>query len=113
MSDCVFCRIVAGEIPATVVRESEHTLSFRDLAPQAPTHVLVISREHHADLAALTAADPVVAAELLRETYHVAVDDAIADSGYRVVFNTGPDAGQAVHHVHAHVMGGHRLGHLG
>jgi histidine triad (HIT) family protein len=113
MSDCVFCRIAAGELPATVVRESERTISFRDLSPQAPTHVLVITREHHPDLAALTAAEPGTAAELLREAYQVAIDDGIADSGYRVVFNTGPDAGQAVHHVHAHVLGGHRLGHLG
>ena len=113
MSDCMFCRIVTGEIPATVVRDSPRTLAFRDVAPQAPTHVLVIPKDHHADLGALLAADPTLAADVLRETTEVAAAEGVAESGYRVLFNTGPNAGQTEHHVHAHVRGGRTLGHLG
>ncbi|MGH8888919.1 MAG: histidine triad nucleotide-binding protein [Acidothermaceae bacterium] len=113
MSDCLFCRIVDGEIPATVVRESPRTLAFRDIAPQAPTHVLVVPKTHHLDVASLVAADPELALEVLREAHAVADDEGVADSGYRVLFNTGDDAGQTVHHVHAHVLGGRPLGHLG
>ena len=112
MSDCLFCRIVSGEIPATVVRESPNTVAFRDIAPQAPTHVLVVPRNHHDDLAAL-AAEPDLVAAVLREAHEVAAAEGLADRGYRVVFNTGPDAGQTVFHVHAHVLGGRALGHLG
>jgi histidine triad (HIT) family protein len=113
MSDCLFCRIVAGEIPAAIVRESAHTVAFRDIAPQAPTHVLVVPKEHHRDIGALVAGDPSLAAEMLREAQEVAATEGVADTGYRVLFNTGPDAGQTVHHVHAHVLGGRALGHLG
>lgn len=104
--ECLFCRIVAGQIPADVVRESERTLAFRDIAPQAPTHVLVIPREHYQDAAALTAADPLLAGLLLEEATAVAVAEGLADLGYRVVLNTGAEAGQTVFHVHAHVLGG-------
>jgi len=113
MADCLFCRIVAGEIPADVVRESPRTLAFRDIAPQAPTHVLVIPKEHHADVASLLPADPSLVVEILHEAAAVADDEGVAESGYRVLFNTGPDAGQTVHHVHVHVLGGRELGHLG
>lgn len=113
MSDCLFCRIVAGEVPAAIVRESPHTVAFRDIAPQAPTHVLVIPKEHHPDIATLVDGNPALAAELLREAQRVAADEGVADSGYRLLFNTGHDAGQTVHHVHAHVLGGRALGHLG
>jgi len=113
MSDCLFCRIVDGEIPATVVRESPTTLAFRDIAPQAPTHVLVVPKTHHQDVASLLAADPELAIDVLREAHAVASDEGVAEGGYRVLFNTGDDAGQTVHHVHAHVLGGRVLGHLG
>jgi histidine triad (HIT) family protein len=113
MSDCLFCRIAAGEIPATVVRESPTTLAFRDIAPQAPTHVLVITREHFADLPALVTGQPALAADLLQEAHAVAQSEGVADSGYRLLFNTGADAGQTVPHVHAHVLGGRGLGRLG
>jgi histidine triad (HIT) family protein len=112
MSDCLFCRIVAGEIPATVVRESPRTLAFRDIAPQAPTHVLVVPKEHYPDLAALAATDDTLLVDLVRETHSVATEEGVAESGYRVVFNTGADAGQTVDHVHAHVLGGTGLGRL-
>ncbi|HEY8456587.1 MAG TPA: histidine triad nucleotide-binding protein [Actinopolymorphaceae bacterium] len=113
-SECLFCRIVAGSIPATVVRETPRTLAFHDIEPQAPVHVLVIPKSHHADLTELTAADPELAGTVLSECVMVAKDLRIADSGYRVVFNTGSQGGQVVRHCHAHVLGGRDLaGQLG
>lgn len=108
-ADCLFCKIVAGEVPAKVVMETERTLAFRDINPQAPTHVLVIPKAHHPNAAALAAADPGLLAELLIKAGEVAAAEGVAESGYRVVFNTGPQAGQTVHHVHAHVLGGRGL----
>jgi histidine triad (HIT) family protein len=106
VTDCLFCRIVAGQVPAQLVRETDRTLAFRDIAPQAPTHVLVIPREHYRDAAALAAADPELAGLLLEEATAVAVAEGLADLGYRIVLNTGAEAGQTVFHVHAHVLGG-------
>ena len=114
-ADCLFCKIVAGEVPATVVRESETTVAFRDINPQAPTHVLVIPKAHYSDVASLAAAEPGLAADLLVEAGHVADLEKIVASetgpgtGYRVVFNTGSGAGQTVFHAHAHVLGGRGL----
>ena len=109
-ADCLFCRIVAGEIPATVVRESEATLAFRDINPQAPTHVLVVPKAHYPNAAALADADPALAGALLAEAGRVAEDEKVAESaggaGYRLIFNTGAGAGQSVFHAHAHVLGG-------
>lgn len=107
-TDCLFCRIVGGDVPADVVRESERTLSFRDIDPQAPVHVLVVSREHYPSAGELAAADPQTAAEVLREAAAVASAEG-ADAGYRIVLNTGEAAGQSVPHVHAHVLGGRAL----
>ena len=112
MSDCLFCRIVAGEIPATVVAETDRTVAFRDISPQAPTHVLVVPREHHADLAACVDADPGLLADVLAAAVAVARQEEL-DGGYRVLTNTGSDAGQTVHHLHVHVLGGRALGALG
>jgi len=106
---CLFCSIAAGEIPATIVRESELTMSFRDIGPVAPTHVLVITREHYDDVADVAAKDPHVAAELLTEAAGVAADEGLVDSGWRLVSNTGEEAGQSVGHVHVHVLGGRKL----
>jgi len=108
--ECIFCRIVAGEIPSTVVRETERTLAFRDVNPQAPVHVLVIPRDHYADVGAVAAAEPELLRTLLAECTAVAADEGVAESGYRVVFNTGPQGGQVVPHCHAHVLGGRELG---
>ena len=104
--DCLFCRIVAGQVPATVVRESDRTLAFRDIDPKAPTHALVVTRDHYRDVAELAAADPDLAAVLLAEAAAVAVDEGVATAGYRVVLNIGAQGGQTVPHVHAHVLGG-------
>ncbi|MET9222153.1 histidine triad nucleotide-binding protein [Streptomyces sp. NPDC088197] len=108
-ANCLFCKIVAGEIPATIVRETETTVAFRDISPQAPTHVLVIPRVHYPDGAALAAAEPLVAADVLREAGEVAAQEKVDTTGYRIVFNTGPGAGQTVFHAHAHVLGGRDL----
>lgn len=108
-TDCLFCKIVAGEIPATVVRETPTTVAFRDINPQSPTHVVVVSRAHHRDAAALAAADPALAGELLLAAAAVAGQEGITETGYRLVFNTGAGAGQSVFHVHCHVLGGRPL----
>lgn len=109
MIDCLFCKIVSGDVPATIVRESKGTVAFRDIDPQAPTHVLVIPREHHPTVGELAAADAGLLAEVVTEAHRVAVDEGTAEAGYRVVFNTGVEAGQTVFHVHAHVLGGRSL----
>lgn len=108
--DCVFCRIAAGEIPTTVVRETDTTLAFRDLAPQAPVHVLVIPKEHYADVATLGQADPQLAGEVLATAAAVAESEGLLADGFRLMFNTGAYAGQEVFHAHAHVLGGAPLG---
>ncbi len=114
-ADCLFCKIVAGDVPATVVHESETTFAFRDINPQAPTHVLVIPKAHYPDAASLAAGAPELAADVLREAGEVAAQEKIAaeegvpSKGYRIVFNTGAGAGQTVWHAHAHVLGGRGL----
>ena len=109
MADCLFCAIAAGEIPATRVAETDRVLAFRDINPQAPTHVLVISKAHYPNVAALAAADAGLLGEVITEAHRVAAAEGVSDTGYRVVFNTGEQAGQTVPHVHAHVLGGRAL----
>jgi histidine triad (HIT) family protein len=111
MSDCLFCRLVSGEIPADVVRATETTLAFRDIAPKAPVHVLVIPKAHHATIADVAAADPALAAAVLTEAREVAVSEGVGD-GYRLVANTGAPVGQTVFHAHLHVLGGGPIGDL-
>lgn len=108
--DCVFCRIVAGEIPATVVHEEEHTVAFRDLEPQAPTHVVVVPRRHVPTVAALVEQAPEEVAALVAAVAAVAHQEGIDEGGYRTVFNTGRDAHQTVLHAHVHVLGGRVMG---
>lgn len=110
VADCVFCKIVAGELPATVVYETGTTLAFRDIAPNAPVDVLVIPKTHYPDLAALVAADPALAGQVLAAVTAVAEAEGLAAEGYRTVVNTGPHAGQVVFHAHLHVLGGAPLG---
>ncbi|MGW3241777.1 histidine triad nucleotide-binding protein [Streptomyces sp. NPDC001070] len=108
-ADCLFCKIAAGNVPATVVRETATTVAFRDINPQAPTHVLVIPKAHYADAATLAAEAPELVADILREAGEVAAEDKVDGTGYRIVFNTGAGAGQTVFHAHAHVLGGRGL----
>ena len=107
--DCLFCRMVAGEIPPDVVRETDRTLAFRDINPQAPTHVLIIPRDHYPDMASAGAAGIGLLDEIAREAGEIARAEGIADSGYRMVFNTGPGAWQTIFHVHGHLLGGRGL----
>jgi histidine triad (HIT) family protein len=109
-SDCLFCRIVSGEIPSTVVRETSTMLAFRDINPHAPVHVLVIPKEHYGDVATLAQADPRLAAEVLETAAIVAETEGLLADGFRLIFNTGEYAGQEVFHVHAHLLGGAPLG---
>ena len=109
MTDCLFCRIVTGEVPAQVVHESDRTLAFRDVNPQAPTHVLVVPKAHHGDVAVLVDADPALLADVLAAAVEVARAEGL-DGGYRLVTNTGADGGQTVGHLHVHVLGGRALG---
>lgn len=107
---CLFCRIVAGDIPADIVGETRTTLAFRDAQPQAPTHVLVIPKQHQPDVAALRTADPSLMLDVLEVAGKVAEAEGLAGSGYRLVMNTGRNGGQSVLHAHLHVLGGRRLG---
>ena len=113
MSDCLFCRMVAGEIPADVVHETDRVFAFRDINPQAPTHVLVIPKEHHATAAALASADAGLLGEVVAAAHTIAQKEGLvtdgSEPGYRLVTNTGPQAGQSVSHVHFHVLGGRRM----
>jgi histidine triad (HIT) family protein len=116
--DCLFCRIVAGRIPASVVHETDATFAFRDVNPQAPTHVLVIPKTHaYANAADMALADPALAAAVLAAGAEIAEAEGLTKHpgvpGYRFVFNTGDAAGQSVYHVHLHVLGGDALGHFG
>ncbi|WP_199442299.1 HIT domain-containing protein [Umezawaea beigongshangensis] len=111
-ADCLFCRIVAGEIPATVVLSTDTVVAFYDIAPQAPTHVVLVPREHEPHAVALAAAAPDVLADLFTAAGDVAKAEGVADSGYRLLFNTGENAGQTVFHAHLHLLGGGPLGAL-
>jgi histidine triad (HIT) family protein len=110
VTDCLFCRIVAGDVPADVVYETEATLAFRDVAPKAPVHVLVIPKAHFPDVAALAGTEPGLAGEVLASAAEVARAAGLMSNGYRTIFNTGRYGGQEVFHVHAHVVGGAPLG---
>ncbi len=106
---CIFCKIVAGEIPADVVHENATTFAFRDLTPQAPTHVLVIPRSHYPNAGALAQGEPATSADLFDAAREIAAAEGL-DGGYRLVFNTGADAHQTVFHVHMHLLGGRSMG---
>ena len=111
MSDCLFCGIVAGDVPSSEVLSTERTYAFRDIAPAAPTHVLIVPRQHVADNAAAVTADHGdLLAEMVQAAQRVAEAEGIARSGYRLVFNVGDDALNSVPHLHLHVLGGRQLG---
>ncbi len=112
-SSCIFCKIVAGQIPSTKVYEDEFVLAFKDIAPVAPVHVLVIPKRHLASVSDLGPVDAALLGHLFSAVQKVAADHGLADSGYRVVTNSGKDAGQVVFHLHFHVIGGKALSHIG
>jgi histidine triad (HIT) family protein len=111
VSDCLFCGIVAGDIPSDIVHETETTVAFTDIAPAAPLHVLVVPRRHITDASQITAEDGPVLADMLMAARSIAEAAGVAgpDRGYRLIFNIGPDAMNSVPHLHLHVLGGEPL----
>jgi histidine triad (HIT) family protein len=107
--DCIFCRIARGELGTPFVAESEYNVAFRDLAPQAPTHVLVVPRQHLTSLQDAVPGHADIVADALGLAIEAARREGLLESGYRVITNDGPDAGQTVHHLHFHVLGGATL----
>ena len=108
MSNCLFCKIVAGDIPSTKVYEDDKILAFRDIAPQAPSHILVIPKAHIPSVDGITAENSAVVAHIFQVIPKIAASEGLKD-GYRVVSNCGADAGQTVHHLHFHILGGKPL----
>lgn len=108
-SDCIFCRIAAGEVPATMVHTDDDIVAFRDASPQAPTHLLVIPRRHIASLDEADPDDAALLGSLLLRARELARAEGMADDGYRTVLNVGADGGQTVHHLHLHLLGGRAL----
>ena len=106
MSNCLFCKIVNREIPATIVYEDERVLAFNDINPQAPSHVLVIPKRHVASLNDLVPGDDALVGEVVRRAAAIAGERGVAAGGFRTVFNTGAGAGQTVFHIHLHLLGG-------
>jgi histidine triad (HIT) family protein len=106
-ADCLFCRVVAGDLPSDVVHRGDRVLAFRDIDPQAPTHVLVVPLQHHPDVGAIAASDPAALAELVAAAEQIAHSEGHDD--FRLVFNTGARAGQSVFHVHGHVLAGRAM----
>jgi histidine triad (HIT) family protein len=107
--DCVFCKIVAGKIPAREVHRDEQAIAFRDINPQAPTHILLVPTTHYENAVELATNDPSGLAALVVTGRALAQSEGIAESGFRLVFNTGPDAGQSVFHAHLHLLGGRAM----
>ena len=107
---CIFCKIIAGEIPAEILFQDDDVLCFRDVAPQAPTHMLVIPKKHIGSIAELEEADTNIAGKILVTATRMAKEQGISESGYRVVMNCGDEGGQTVGHIHMHVLGGRQMG---
>ena len=110
MSDCLFCKIIAGQIPGSIVFQDDTLVAFKDINPQAPTHVLVVPRRHIPTLNDLGPGDDSLVGEMIRRGAAIATEHGHAERGYRTVFNCNADAGQTVFHIHLHVLGGRRLG---
>jgi histidine triad (HIT) family protein len=108
--DCLFCRIVTGELPSQEVLTTDGTFAFRDLNPAAPTHVLVVPKRHITDADTVGPEDADVLAEMIAAAQQIARAEGIAEAGYRLVFNVGEDTGNSVPHLHLHVLGGRRMG---
>ena len=109
MADCLFCKIVAGQVPATIVFQDDHLVAFKDITPRAPTHVLIVPRRHIASLNDLSAGDDALVGEMVRAAAAIATEQGLADRGYRTVFNCNADAGQTVFHIHLHLLGGRTM----
>ncbi|MBC8331579.1 MAG: histidine triad nucleotide-binding protein [Anaerolineae bacterium] len=110
-NDCTFCKIIAGEIPSTKVFEDELVTAFRDINPVAPTHILIIPNKHIASINDLSSVDEQLVGHMLTSAKALAAQEGIAESGYRLIINTGTDGGQVVFHLHLHLIGGQRMRH--
>ena len=109
MSDCIFCKIASGEMKSEFLYEDKDVVAFRDIRPQAPAHILVIPRRHISRMSELTEKEPSLAGAMLAAASHIAKKEDVADTGYRLVLNYGPDAGQDVEHIHLHLLGGRKM----
>lgn len=109
MADCLFCKMVAGQIPAAPVYQDDHLIVIKDINPQAPLHVLIIPRRHIATLNDLASSDDALVGSMFRRAAALAQEHGYAERGYRTVFNTNPEAGQSVFHIHLHLLAGRRL----
>jgi len=111
MDDCLFCKIVKGEIPSTLVYQDEQVLAFRDINPVAPTHILVIPRKHIPNINDVSTEDEQLLGHMLTVVKPIADQEGITESGYRLIINNGPDANQVIFHLHLHILGGHYMRH--
>jgi histidine triad (HIT) family protein len=109
VADCLFCKLVAGEVPATIVYQNDDVVAFKDINPQAPTHVVIVPRRHIGGLNDLAPADDELVGRLVRAAAALARQNGHADRGYRTVFNCNADAGQTVFHLHLHLLGGRKM----
>ncbi len=107
--DCIFCKIIKGEIPAKLIYQDDDIVAFRDINPQAPTHVLIIPKKHIERISDITEQDANLIGKLVLVGKKIAQDEGITDSGFRLVFNNNKDAGQAVFHIHLHLLGGRKF----
>jgi histidine triad (HIT) family protein len=109
VADCLFCKLIAGEIPATIVHQDDHLVAFKDITPQAPTHILIVPRRHIGSLNELSSGDDALVGEMVRTAAAIAKQHGHAERGYRTVFNCNADAGQTVFHLHLHLLGGRKM----
>ena len=109
MDNCLFCKIIAGDIPSTKVYENDLVYAFRDINPQAPTHILVIPKTHVASMAAIDEVSDEILVACLRACREIALQEGLGENGFRIVTNAGPDACQSVHHLHFHILGGKQM----
>ena len=110
VQDCIFCKIEKGEIPADITYQNERVLAFRDIAPAAPVHILIIPKKHIESISNIDVSDVELVGTLILAAANIAKELGISDTGYRLIFNTGPDSGQMVGHIHLHLLGGKDLG---
>ena len=113
MSDCIFCKIINGEIPSTSVFQDEQTYAFRDIAPAAPTHILIVPKQHIDSVNAMTEADEQVIGHLFNVARQIDAQEGLSEPGYRLIINTNANAGQTVFHIHLHLLGGRQLKAMG
>ncbi len=111
MNDCLFCKIIAGEIPSEKVYEDDQVTAFRDINPVAPTHILIIPNKHIASINELTSDDETLVGHLFTTARDLAKQEGISESGYRLIINVGPDGGQVIYHLHLHLIGGQKMRH--